>query len=298
MATRARAHEPVIHTAGRVPPAAPQFSVIYESDTYVCVNKPFDVRVDGEHEHTVDKFVAARLRDKLDEASASSPLKPRLVHQLDYSTSGVMLMALTRQAANYVARQFETRATKKAYLALVYGSVCDTAHVVNRAIGATDGFEMRLVDETDSDAERSKAKAATTHVYALSEGFYRGQPAAKLLLVPITGRRHQLRLHCQSLGHTIIGDATYGQDSHWPLGDPRNPERMYLHAYMLAVDLSLSASAASMSLLAAPDPFIGVLEDERTRLSEKDLLQIFRSHGLVDASRGAVEDLQGIRAAA
>jgi 23S rRNA-/tRNA-specific pseudouridylate synthase len=68
---------------------------------------------------------------------------------------------------------------------------------------------------------------ATTHLVVLERGICYGYPATKVLLRPITGRRHQLRIHTTSLGHTIVGDYTYSNRK------DVLPYRMFLHAYKL-----------------------------------------------------------------
>ena len=79
----------------------------------------------------------------------------------------------------------------------------------------------------------------------LERGLYRNRPATKLLLCPVTGRRHQLRVHCHHLGHTIVGDFTYSDRR-----DVLSP-RMFLHAHRLVVDTSLESIDVT-----AQDPFL------------------------------------------
>ena len=76
-------------------------------------------------------------------------------------------------------------------------------------------------------------RSATTRLLILQKGFYDGFPATKVLLKPITGRRHQLRVHCSLLGHTIVGDFTYSN------GKDNLPYRMFLHAHRLILPTSL-----------------------------------------------------------
>jgi len=78
-----------------------------------------------------------------------------------------------------------------------------------------------------------KARVARTRLVVLSRGEYSGSPATKVLLAPVTGRRHQLRIHCHRLGNTIVGDFTYS--------GKRDvlPPRMYLHAHRLLLPTAL-----------------------------------------------------------
>ena len=95
---------------------------------------------------------------------------------------------------------------------------------------------------------RKHSGPAATTVLELARGSYMGEPVAKLLLKPTSGRRHQLRLHCVALGLPIVGDATYGADDGAP--------RMMLHARTLRLPVGEEGLEVS-----APDPFrTGVLE--------------------------------------
>ena len=88
----------------------PQLGVVYDDGAYTVVNKPFDCRMDGDFDITVQKMLLAKYPDRG---------MPKNVHQLDYATSGVMLWAYNRDAARCMAQAFEARTVSKAYLALV-----------------------------------------------------------------------------------------------------------------------------------------------------------------------------------
>lgn len=72
-------------------------------------------------------------------------------------------------------------------------------------------------------------RRSITKVLVLDRGYYNGKPVTKVLLRPITGRRHQLRLHCAQIGHVIVGDYTYS------LKIDTSPPRMFLHAFRLVL---------------------------------------------------------------
>ena len=123
-------------------------------------------------------------------------------------------------------------------------------------------------------------RSAQTLARAIQTGFFRDQPASKLLLVPASGRRHQLRVHLQSRGHPIVGDATYANDSDWPLGDARNPPRMYLHAYILKIHLG---AQVGLKVLRAPDPFDGILQSVHDAPASIETLLGQQGFGLIEA---------------
>lgn len=90
-----------------------------------------------------------------------------------------------------------------------------------------------------------KPRSAHTRLLILERGLYDSYPATKVLLKLITGRRHQLRVHCTALGHTIVGDYTYS--------DRKDllPYRMFLHSHRLVLPTSLEQLDVN-----AGDPFI------------------------------------------
>ena len=87
-------------------------------------------------------------------------------------------------------------------------------------------------------------KAAFTRLLVLQKGFYDGYPATKVMLKPVTGRRHQLRIHCSLLGHTIVGDFTYSN------GKDVQPYRMFLHSHRLILPTTIETLDVN-----AGDPF-------------------------------------------
>ena len=93
-------------------------------------------------------------------------------------------------------------------------------------------------------------KDAQTDVHIVKRGFLRGRPVTKVLLLPLTGRRHQLRIHCLSLGHPIVGDFTYGGTAE------ADEERMMLHAFSLLVPAPTSGKHAKT--FSTSDPLINV----------------------------------------
>lgn len=232
---------------GRSPPTAPELGLMhYDAGRYVVVDKPGDVRMDGDFTHTVEKLVLAHIKSirfDIEAATKETGFGLRFVHRLDYATSGVMLVGLTRHAASVAATQFERRTVKKCYLALVHGHVeiakqChsddDGALTFDQAIADTKppGYRM-MVGSPDNPGRASKTKC-----YPLAYGSYKGAAVTKVRLEPHSGRRHQLRVHCAHAGMPIVGDATYIEDDGVYFEDAHFvPPRMMLHAYELRLSL-------------------------------------------------------------
>nr|XP_026498873.1 RNA pseudouridylate synthase domain-containing protein 1-like isoform X1 [Vanessa tameamea] len=201
---------------------------IHEDDDYVIVNKPFDMFINANDENeknTVACHIASH------DSHLSTSLNPlHFVQRLDYSTSGILCIAKNKKAAARVGRLFEKRLTRKYYLAVLRRHLQFDVADIKYAIG---------VDESSDGAHRMRAvraapppcaaRAAHTRVLALESGAYCGQPASVVLLKPITGRTHQLRVHCTTIGHTILGDYTYSNR------EDTGPHRMFLHATRLVL---------------------------------------------------------------
>lgn len=141
-------------------------------------------------------------------------------------TSGVICIALNKKAAQIASNAFEARTAKKFYLALLHGHIDEPYLIINKAIGIDirekkGNHKMCVSDSIFCE----KPKKSYTILMVLERGFRNGKPATKVLLCPSTGRRHQLRVHCSYIGHTVIGDYTYSERK------DIEPYRTFLHSF-------------------------------------------------------------------
>nr|CAD7414207.1 unnamed protein product [Timema poppensis] len=152
------------------------------------------------------------------------------VHRLDYATSGLICLALNKKACSEATSCFHQRKTKKYYLAVLRGHVSKELMYMNEAIGE-DSREERGSHRmcTPSDLNCTSPRPAQTRMLILQRGLFDNYPATKVILRPITGRRHQLRVHCAHIGHTIVGDYTYSNRK------DTLPYRTFLHSYRLVL---------------------------------------------------------------
>lgn len=192
-----------------------QEHIIYMDDDLLVLNKPAGLAVQGGSKITIS------LADALPFLGASESTEaPRIVHRLDKDTSGVLLLANSLQAAIALGAAFKQRTIHKEYLAILTGIPKQKQGTINVAIHKERGAEYEKVVVQ----QHATKGAAVTHYEILDTN-----PAANCclaLLRPITGRMHQLRVHCSSMETPILGDRKYGQF--------KQPSRkLYLHAWRL-----------------------------------------------------------------
>ncbi|KAL1492405.1 hypothetical protein ABEB36_010657 [Hypothenemus hampei] len=155
-------------------------------------------------------------------------------HRLDYATSGILCIPKNKECCKVLSEAFSNKTTKKYYTALVRGLFSQLIVDVNIPIGNDKReTEIQKMCTLNEKAFCEKYRTAQTVITLLEEGTFNAYPATKILCRPITGRRHQIRVHCHYLGHTIIGDYTYSNKKDF------TSSRMYLHAIRLILPESL-----------------------------------------------------------
>lgn len=197
-------------------------SLLYEDGELIAVNKPAGVnsqRTPYQLKGTLEYWVSEYFR----QLGSSEPA--RVIHRLDRGTSGVMLFPRHKQAAAWLSKRFHDGQVDKRYLALVSGRPEQESWSVDGAIGKVASARYGIMVEGRSALTRFHL-LATSEDHSLVEAR------------PLTGRTHQIRVHLESTGLPIVGDATYG-------GEPA--PRMMLHCAELSfknlngVELSIAA---------------------------------------------------------
>ena len=207
--------------------------VLHEDDALLAVNKPAGLLV---HRSAIAADERDFLLDRL-QAQTGAPLY--LAHRLDRATSGVVLLAKSREIAAELGRQFMARSVEKIYLAVVRGWP-DAEGVIDYALP-----DVR---------ERGPRKAAVTHWRLLATatvpialGRYPEQRYALVEASPQTGRYRQIRKHMHHLSHPIIGDTSHGRGDHNRLWRMHfGVHRLLLHAWRLRLIHPLTAAPLSL----------------------------------------------------
>uniref|UniRef100_K3WNU1 Pseudouridine synthase RsuA/RluA-like domain-containing protein n=1 Tax=Globisporangium ultimum (strain ATCC 200006 / CBS 805.95 / DAOM BR144) TaxID=431595 RepID=K3WNU1_GLOUD len=184
-----------------------KLTFLYRDDAIVVVDKPANVlSVDGNDAQDIS--IQQRIR--------SMCLDARMVHRLDYETSGILAIAMTKTAAQHLNAQFRARTVKKTYYARVLGHVEEEEGTIELAMGphATEKLVQVVYQDREADKETSPLwtkthwkRVATTKVDGNADG-----DSTLMQLKPVTGKTHQLRVHMQHLGHPILGDSLYSPE--------------------------------------------------------------------------------------
>ena len=205
-------------------------NVISESADLLVLNKPTDIAL------LADRSGAPCLWDQIKQTLA--PERPFLVHRLDKGTSGVLLVARNQPTQRTLTRAFQARTVRKFYLAWVVGRLA-TDRTMQIELPLRRGRKSRFrVAGPRNQIHRQGTRwrlrqpdahglECETHLRSLRASDQR----SLLLLRPITGRTHQLRVHLSWIGHPIMGDHLYGQ----PGSDAQSAARLQLHCHRMYV---------------------------------------------------------------
>ena len=190
-------------------------AVLYKDSDIIVLNKPPGLAVQG------GSKIKQNIDAMLDYLKFDYAERPKLVHRLDKDTSGILLLARTRSAAAKLTEAFRSHETQKIYWAAVVGAPRPTQGKI----------DMPLLKRESQRGERmereSLGKQAITYYRVLEVA---GNRASWLELEPVTGRTHQLRVHCAAIGHPIIGDGKYGGSGAFPTFSEVRKLRLHLHA--------------------------------------------------------------------
>ncbi len=212
--------------------------VLFENDDILAVNKPEGLAsIPG---HAKDEASLLAL------VQSAFPEKLLVVHRLDKEVSGVLLFAKNVVAHKYLNDQFSQRNVRKTYLALTQGVIAETSGIIDRPIRQFGSGRMGV------DPQQGKSCITKFEVAERFEGY------TLVKVYPVTGRRHQIRVHFYSIGHPVVGDLRYGDKA---------VQRLFPRLMLHAQEITFRLPSGEKVTIEAPTPesFKSVIETECLR---------------------------------
>lgn len=219
-----------------------EVQVIYEDKDVLVIDKPYGwlTHVDAKTEApTVVEWLVARApeaRGVGEPGYAPNGVeldRSGVVHRLDRETSGVLVLAKTQAAHQYLKQQFKDRGVYKEYRALVYGRFNDRWGTINRPIGRSTKDSRK---RSAGQGTKGQLREAITDFERIGMGEHRDEPFSYVKLIPKTGRTHQLRVHLRALDRPIVMDPLYA-DYKIDKSNNLGLKRLALHAHVLELTL-------------------------------------------------------------
>ena len=187
--------------------------ILYKDDSIIVINKPSGIASNNGR----GKF--ERIEQHLHEFQFDYPTLPALAHRLDVETSGCLIIGRTKNALSRIGKMFMAKRIEKTYLAIVEGNKFEEKEgridIPLRKKSAEKHHWHMEAHPSGKEAITDYKILGTTNEYSLLE------------LHPRTGRTHQLRVHCAAIGHPIIGDKIYGNNT--------TSSCLHLHAHSIKI---------------------------------------------------------------
>lgn len=208
------------------PPAHISLDILYHDEYLLVINKPSGLlSVPGRGEDKQDCLIA-RVQQEYPDAL--------IVHRLDMSTSGLMVIARGKEIERSLSILFQKRKVNKRYIAVIEGKIKHKYGIVDLPL-ITD-WPNRPKQKVDFES----GKSSQTQYSELS--YDKKNNSSRLELIPLTGRTHQLRVHMQSIQHAILGDELYATND----AINKSP-RLLLHASFLSFPHPVSGELISVN---------------------------------------------------
>jgi tRNA pseudouridine65 synthase len=204
--------------------------IVYEDNSLLAVNKPAGLLVHR------SKIAADETDFLLDRLCAQIGMPLYLAHRLDRATSGLLLLAKSREIAGDLGKQFMARSVRKSYLAVVRGWP--------ESEGVIDYPLPDVRDRSPRKPALTRWRTLSTATVPIALGKYPEQRYALIEAFPETGRYRQIRKHFHHLSHHIIGDTSHGRGDHnrlWRIHFGMH--RLLLHAWHLELTHPITDTA-------------------------------------------------------
>ena len=209
--------------------------IVFEDEYFVVVNKPSGIMVSGNAFRTLENAMVDKVQLSTED-DAYAWAKP--VHRIDVATSGLVLFAKTLKANTALSKLFEHKEIRKEYAAIVTKSGVKNQEINTPIEGKASFSTLELIYSVPS---------------------LRSEELSLVILRPSTGRTHQLRIHCSSIGHPIVGDQLYGEK-----GEVMKHKGLFLFAKSLKFKHPFTGEEINVSI-ANPNKFEALLKREERR---------------------------------
>jgi len=194
-------------------------TILSRDEHYIAVDQPAGLQV---HRSWIseenEEFLLQRLRDQIGQ-------RVYTIHRLDRPTSGVIIIALSSEAARAMCGVFENRLVVKNYLAVVRGYTDDEGHI---------DYPLREEPHKPEQEAITDYRTLATVELPIPVGRYQTARYSLVLITPLTGRSRQIRKHFHHIFHPLIGDTSHGEGRHNRLfREHFDVQRLLLHAWKL-----------------------------------------------------------------
>ncbi len=197
-------------------PRKMELDILYEDDTLLIINKPFDIPVHPSILHFEDSL-SNGVKFYFNSINLYKKIRP--INRLDKDTTGIVMFAKNEYIQETLIRQMKNNIFKKEYLSILEGHLENASGIIDAPIARKEGSIIER--EINSNGDH-----AVTH-YELINNFNKNEQELSLVkFILETGRTHQIRLHSKHIGHPILGDSLYSNSSNLI-------SRQALHAYKI-----------------------------------------------------------------
>jgi 23S rRNA pseudouridine1911/1915/1917 synthase len=225
------------------------FDIVHEDADLLVINKPAGLVC---HPTKGDEYSSLISRVRLYLGAGS---EPQLINRLDRETSGVTLVAKNAETALEIRRIWERRDVVKKYLAIVHGTVERGERLIDASLGKDTRSPVAIKDCVVADGAPAQTQVRVVRQFRRGEGEF-----SLLEVQPLTGRKHQIRIHLAHVGHSIVGDKLYGIDENiyldfvnYRLTEAQRQQLILPHHALHAAEVQFAWRGKERRFTAAPE---------------------------------------------